>query len=540
VAGVRKVVSIRENAGERPCRLVPVGGGCSRHVPAFQGPPLALRLVQNLVEMLVLPERIELSTSPFPRKQGPHLSGRPGWKLRARSGKLAMSTCPTVSMSAKMILEIWKCRFPWLTVISSGSGGNDFQQHRGNQANHHFHMFTISTPYGGPARPGHGRPAQAVAVRFQAGCGGEKPKLELDIQPNGLAIDNTPIDTRRGVSSARLQPFESPMSRSPEFDIALSFAGEDRAYVDQVAHILRDRGIKVFYDLFEEADFWGKDLYTHLTHVYQNRAKFTVIFISAAYDKKLWTNHERRAAQARAFQEAQEYILPARFDDTNIPGVLPTTGYVSLQNRSPDQLVSLITKKLVSSGRTVPSEFVRKDFSTIRTTPRLSPTLFSIRVTDDEGSPIQGCTVVAMADNATTLKADTGTDGTTLLSVQTRRNYRLLVAHPEFPAAIVERVDPSDAIEVTLQRTDNVGSLVIESTGYIPGLAGQLHPILDTTNRTYLCAENIAINGSAAQPAAFRVNEPFELEDANGVVTFVTVKLIAGRTSLLQYLRPNP
>jgi hypothetical protein len=62
---------------------------------------------------------------------------------------------------------------------------------------------------------------------------------------------------------------------------------------------------------------------------------------------------------------------------------------------------------------------------------------------------------------------------------------------------------------------------------------------LDTSNRTYLYADNIAIGG-ASQPTTFRVNEPFELEDANGVVTFVTVKLIAGRTSLLQYLRPNP
>ena len=131
-------------------------------------------------------------------------------------------------------------------------------------------------------------------------------------------------------------------------------------------------------------------------------------------------------------------------------------------------------------------------------------------------------------------------NGTAALCVQTRRNYCLLIAHPEFPAAIVERVDPADAIGVVLQRTDNVGSLIIDSTGYIPGLSGRLSPILDTQNRTYLYADHIAINGGAVQPATFRVNEPFELEDANGVVTFVTVKLIAGRTSVLQYLRPNP
>lgn len=329
------------------------------------------------------------------------------------------------------------------------------------------------------------------------------------------------------------------MPRSPDFDVALSFAGENRAYVDQVAHLLRDQGIKPFYDLFEEADLWGKDLYAHLINVYQNRAKFTVMFISAAYGKKLWTNHERKAAQARAFQESQEYILPARFDDTDIPGVLPTTGYVSLQDRSPAQLASLVSKKLVSSGGTVPSEFVRRDFSTARASPRASPTLLSVAVADDEGMAVGGCTVVALADNATFHQASTGADGTALLSVQTRRNYRLLVAHPEFPAAFMERIDPADSIKVTLPRTENVGSLVIDSTGYIPNLTGRLNPILDAHNRSYLYADNIAINGGVPQPAPFQLNEPFELEDTNGAITFATVKLIAGRISLLQYLKPN-
>ncbi|TMP76812.1 molecular chaperone Tir, partial [Pseudoalteromonas phenolica] len=40
------------------------------------------------------------------------------------------------------------------------------------------------------------------------------------------------------------------MSNSKEFEIALSFAGEDREYVDQVANLLKDSGVKVFYDLF--------------------------------------------------------------------------------------------------------------------------------------------------------------------------------------------------------------------------------------------------------------------------------------------------
>ena len=50
---------------------------------------------------------------------------------------------------------------------------------------------------------------------------------------------------------------QEAMIRPIEFDIALSFAGEDREYVDQVANLLRNAGVKVFYDLFEEANLWG-------------------------------------------------------------------------------------------------------------------------------------------------------------------------------------------------------------------------------------------------------------------------------------------
>ncbi len=37
-----------------------------------------------------------------------------------------------------------------------------------------------------------------------------------------------------------------------KYDVALSFAGEDRDYVDKVAKRLQEKGVKVFYDKFEE------------------------------------------------------------------------------------------------------------------------------------------------------------------------------------------------------------------------------------------------------------------------------------------------
>ncbi|NII28114.1 TIR domain-containing protein [Pseudoflavitalea sp. X16] len=134
--------------------------------------------------------------------------------------------------------------------------------------------------------------------------------------------------------------------RDFEFDVALSFAGEDRKYVEAVASFLLKSGLKVFYDKYEKANLWGKDLYQHLDNVYQNTSKYVVIFISQNYAKKLWTSHELKSAQARAFTESKEYILPARFDSTEIPGVRKTLGYIDLNEHTPSELAKLIIQKL--------------------------------------------------------------------------------------------------------------------------------------------------------------------------------------------------
>jgi len=136
------------------------------------------------------------------------------------------------------------------------------------------------------------------------------------------------------------------MTHQRKHDVALSFAGEDRAYVEMVAEQLRSRGISVFYDAYEKADLWGKDLYAHLTDVYRNKARFTLMFVSSHYKEKIWTNLERRSAQSRALEETHEYILPARFDDSEIPGLLNTTGFIDLRRHSPFEVALLVCEKL--------------------------------------------------------------------------------------------------------------------------------------------------------------------------------------------------
>jgi len=130
------------------------------------------------------------------------------------------------------------------------------------------------------------------------------------------------------------------------YQIGLSFAGEERKFVEEVAEHLRNNGIKVFYDNYEKIDLWGKDLYHHLNEVYKSKCEYCIIFISENYAKKLWTNHELKSAQARAFKENREYILPVRFDETKLPGLNDTVGYISIKNETPISIAELAIKKL--------------------------------------------------------------------------------------------------------------------------------------------------------------------------------------------------
>ena len=146
--------------------------------------------------------------------------------------------------------------------------------------------------------------------------------------------------------------------RNFEYDVALSFAGEQRPYVLQVAQGLRTHGVRVFYDDYEKDNLWGKDLYAHLTEVYQHKCRYCVVFVSKEYAAEVWPTAEFKSAQARAIKEKGEYILPARFDNTSLPGLLHTVGYIDLKTTSPEELKELVIKKL---GKKVRSNYLPPD-----------------------------------------------------------------------------------------------------------------------------------------------------------------------------------
>jgi len=135
-----------------------------------------------------------------------------------------------------------------------------------------------------------------------------------------------------------------------KYFVALSFAGEQRAYVEQVSKELSRLKIKHFYDYNEQESLWGKDLAQYLSKLYYEDAQYFVPFISKEYAEKVWPSLELSAALDRNIHEFrpdyQRYILPVYFDDIYIPGIPKTMGAYMANKIAPERLAQAIEKKL--------------------------------------------------------------------------------------------------------------------------------------------------------------------------------------------------
>jgi len=138
------------------------------------------------------------------------------------------------------------------------------------------------------------------------------------------------------------------------FDVAFSLAHEQYEYVDAVFKELKIIGphLNVFYyrDEGQEVKLWGRNMVEYLQAIYRDQSDHVIIFVSADYLKKRWARHEWRSVQEAILNREEEYLLPARFDNTKLPGLHETINYVDLSERTPEDFAKMIVTKISSNN----------------------------------------------------------------------------------------------------------------------------------------------------------------------------------------------
>jgi hypothetical protein len=134
-----------------------------------------------------------------------------------------------------------------------------------------------------------------------------------------------------------------------EYEVALSFAHEDRVVAEELAIILHDKDIKVLLDEYPSSQPRGSDFVTHLVELFRTKARYCVMLVSQHYPLKKWTESERTAAQQHALRDANEYLIPVQLDQNEVPGIREAASYRDLRQQSPQSIVDWLEQKLVET-----------------------------------------------------------------------------------------------------------------------------------------------------------------------------------------------
>ena len=161
--------------------------------------------------------------------------------------------------------------------------------------------------------------------------------LAGDLVRNGITVDEW-FDRCRELASNAF-----------EYDVAISFAGPDRAVAGEIYTVLTRAGYRVFYDHEQQHRLLGENIAEYLHDTYLWRSRYAIVVVSSNFLRSRWAaNWEWRAMLARMQSQREAYVLPYLIDDARLPGLNPTIGFASRDRFPPREFAQLVVRKLRS------------------------------------------------------------------------------------------------------------------------------------------------------------------------------------------------
>lgn len=247
-----------------------------------------------------------------------------------------------LSQAEQERLKRFPCIFAYETGTKKGARLGSIEKIRRNGAEIQI-RYKIDTDYP-PIKH-----EDLLALRWELGI------RELELHRTHWALKDE--DVSEALESRGYPPLDSRTTfdiHGHTFDVALSFPGEVRPYVESVARILTSTiGKKrVFYDNHYKAQLARPNLDTALQTLY-SRARLIVAFLSADYASKKWCHTEFRAIREIINARDDARVMFVRHDSAPVQGVFSADGYINAEAHEPEELVEMIVERLevLSSSR---------------------------------------------------------------------------------------------------------------------------------------------------------------------------------------------
>lgn len=103
-----------------------------------------------------------------------------------------------------------------------------------------------------------------------------------------------------------------------EYDVAISFAGENRNLAKHIANQLESLDITVFFDEMFEANFLGHTWTKVFKEIFSEKSRFVLCLLDSYHEQKIWPTFEREHFAPRVVEQS---VIPVYLDDTKFVGI---------------------------------------------------------------------------------------------------------------------------------------------------------------------------------------------------------------------------
>lgn len=103
-----------------------------------------------------------------------------------------------------------------------------------------------------------------------------------------------------------------------EFEIAISFAGENRKLAKYIAEQFEEIDVPVFYDEYYEANYLGKAWSKEFERIFLQDSRYVVCLLDQHHKEKIWPTFERECFKKRV---PSGEVIPIYLDDTSFVGI---------------------------------------------------------------------------------------------------------------------------------------------------------------------------------------------------------------------------
>lgn len=136
-------------------------------------------------------------------------------------------------------------------------------------------------------------------------------------EPRGSSLPGTSLGDMKRKDDEKMP------AENKRFAIALSFPGEYRDYVDDVANRLAKELPKeqILYDMFHQVEFAKPNLDLHLRNLYQNESELVVVFLSGEYNVKIWCGVEYRSVRVLLNEKENDRIMLIKIGKGEVDGI---------------------------------------------------------------------------------------------------------------------------------------------------------------------------------------------------------------------------